>query len=151
MSRHEQKIKEGARRFLEDGEEVLAAFVARPRGWTQATAGPAALGAGKQQQVRAAAEQAEFRLASPMALAITQRRLLSLEIGSPIGLGIGGEVKGLAGAAPLGDVDSIEVRRLLLGKVVTVTVRGVPIKLEANASADAKGLATAFDRIKASA
>jgi hypothetical protein len=161
MSQHEQKIKEGARRFLENGEEVLAALVARPRGWTQAAAGAGAgglagavggaLGARKQSQAHAAAEQAEFRLASPMALAVTQRRLLSIQIGSPIGLGIGGEVKELVSAVPLSDVDSIEVKRLLLGKTITVTVRGVPFKLEANALADASGLVEAFSGAKAAA
>lgn len=160
MSRHEQKIKEGARRFLEDGEEVLAAFVARPRGWTQSAAGAGVggvagavvggvLAARKQGQAHAGGEQAGFPLASPMALAVTQRRLLSLKIGSPIGLGMGGEVKELVGSAPLSDVDSIEVKRLALGKVVTLTVRGVPVKLEANAAADAKGLVEAFERAKA--
>jgi len=51
MSKHEQKIKEGAKPFLEEGEEILAAFVARPRGWTQAAAGSANLGALQQGRV----------------------------------------------------------------------------------------------------
>jgi len=38
MARSEAKIKEGAAPFLEQGEEVVAAIVARPRGWTQAGA-----------------------------------------------------------------------------------------------------------------
>ncbi|MDP9243954.1 MAG: hypothetical protein M3O77_02595 [Chloroflexota bacterium] len=147
-SRHEPKIKEGARPFLEEGEEVLAAFVARPRGWTQSMAGARGLGAAQQSRAYAGAEKAEFQLASPMALALTQRRLLTLGIGSPIGLGIGGEVKQLVSAAPIADVDSIEVQRLALGKVVTLTVRGVPFKLEANALAGAKALAEAFDRAR---
>lgn len=159
MSRHEEKIKAGARRFLDEGEEVLAALVARPRGWTQSAAGGTGLagmvagelGVRKQHQAREGGEQAEFRLASPMALAVTQRRLLSLGLSTAIGLGIGGEVKELVGAVPLGDVDSIEVKRLALGKVVTVTVRGVPIKLEVNAAADAKGLAQAFERARVAA
>ena len=69
------------------------------------------------------------------------------KIGSPIGLGIGGKIKELVGAAPLAEVDSIDVKRLPLGQVVTVTVRGAPIQLEANALAGARGLATAFDRV----
>jgi hypothetical protein len=158
-SRYEGKIKEGAGRFFEHGEEVLAAFVARPRGWTQSAAGPGGLagavagelGARKQRQAHTAAGQAEFPLASPMALAVTQRRLLSLKISSPIGLGIGGEVKELVSAAPLSDVDSIEVKRQALGKVVTVTVRGVPIELEANALANAGGLAAAVTQAKGAA
>jgi hypothetical protein len=38
------KFKQGSRPFLPDGEEVTAAFVARPRGWTQTAAGSAPLG-----------------------------------------------------------------------------------------------------------
>ena len=36
MSRYEQKIKDGATRFLQDAEDVLAAVIAGPRGYTQA-------------------------------------------------------------------------------------------------------------------
>ena len=38
MARSEAMIKEGAAAFLEEGVNVLAAIVARPRDWTQATA-----------------------------------------------------------------------------------------------------------------
>jgi len=150
-SRQERKVVRGARPFLEEGEEVLAAIIARPRGWTQSMAGSLSVGAAQQSRAYGAAEKAEFRLTSPMALAITYRRLLCLEIGSPIGLGIGGEVKGLVSSAPVADVDSIEVKRLPLGKRITITVRGVPIALEANALADASGVSDAFNRAKATA
>ena len=68
----EDKIREGAQQFLEAGEQVLAAFVARPRGWTQQMAGSMALGGNQQAKAHAGANQANFALASPMALAITQ-------------------------------------------------------------------------------
>jgi hypothetical protein len=61
-----------------------------------------------------------------MALAVTQRRLLSLKVGALIGMGMGGKVEGLVSAAPLSDVDSIEMKRLAAGKTITVTVRGRP-------------------------
>jgi hypothetical protein len=67
MARAEAKIKEGAAPYLEQGEEVLAAIVARPRGWTQSSASPGggaaagliggAIGGKKQQQNIAAAEE----------------------------------------------------------------------------------------------
>ena len=140
----EDKITEGARPYLEEGEEVLAAFVARPRGWTQANAGVMQVGARQQGKSYEGAEAAGFELASPMALAITKRRLLSLQLG---GAAVGaGDVKDLVSAAPLGDVDSIKVKRLLMGKVVTVTVRGQEFKLEAGGGANAKGLAEVFER-----
>jgi hypothetical protein len=127
-----------------------------PSGWTQSAAGGAGpgaiaadIGTAKQSRNVEAAEQAGFQIASPMALAVTQRRLLSLKIGSPIGLGIGGAVKELVSAVPATEVDSIEVNRLAMGKTITLTVRGTPFTLEANAAADANGLADALERAKA--
>jgi len=159
MARAESKIKEGAAPYLEQGEEVLAAIVARPRGWTQSTASPGggvaagliggAIGGKKQQQNVEAAEESGFEIASPMALAVTDRRILSLKISNPVGLGIGGDVKELVSAGPLSDVDSIEVKRLAVGKTVTVTVRGTPFVLEVGAGANAKGVAEEFERAKA--
>ena len=148
-SKQEQKVIQGVQPFLEDGEEVQGAIIARPRGWTQASAGSLAVGSHQQAKAHAGAEAGGFQLASPMALVLTQRRLLAVEISSPIGMGKGGEVKGIAGAAPIGDVDSIELKRLLLGKVVNVSVRGEEFKLEVNAKADAGGLADAFKRVRA--
>jgi hypothetical protein len=161
MARSEAKIKEGAAPFLEEGEEVLAAIVARPRGWTQATASAGggaaagliggALGRKKEQRNVDAAEESGFQLASPMALVVTQRRLLSFEIASPIGFGIGVKVKELVGAVPVSEVEAIDVKRLAVGKTVTVTVRGVPFVLEVGAGANASGVAEALDRAKAAA
>jgi hypothetical protein len=161
MARAEAKIKDGAAPFLEPGEEVLAAIVARPRGWTQQNAAPgggAVAGAiggmlvGKKQQDNvAAAEDSGFEIASPMALAVTNQRVLSLKISNPVGLGIGGDVKELVSAAPLSDVDSIELKRLAVGKTVTVTVRGTPFVLEVGAGANAKGVAESFEQAKQAA
>ena len=147
----EEKVREGAKPFLEEGESVLAAFVARPRGWTQQMAGVRGVGAGQVARATTGAEAAGFQLASPMALAITERRLLSLEMGAQAGMGVGGGVKGLAGEAPLDAVDEIKVKRLLMGKVVTVTVRGQEFKLEVGAGANVKGVTEAFEQRRAAA
>src|SRR3954454_8562386 len=159
MAKAEKKIKEGAAQFLEPGEEVLAAFVARPRGWTQSNASPGggaiagaiggAIGGKKQQQNVATAQEAGFELASPMALAVTRQRVLSLAIGAPIGLGMGGKVKDLVSAVPISEVDSIEAKRLAVGKTVTVTVRGVPFVLEVGAGANVSGGVEAVEQAKA--
>ena len=161
MARAEAKIKEGAAPYLEQGEEVLAAMVARPRGWTQSNASAGggaaagviggALGGKKQQQNVAAAEESGFEITSPMALAVTDRRIICFKISNPVGLGIGGDVKELVSAAPLSEVDSIEIKRLAVGKTVTVTVRGTPFVLEVGAGANAKGVAEEFERAKAPA
>ncbi len=52
----EEKIREGATPFLEEGESVLAAFVARPRGWTQQNAGVRAVGGSQMAKAAAGAE-----------------------------------------------------------------------------------------------
>jgi hypothetical protein len=161
VARAEAKIKDGAAPFLEPGEEVLAAIVARPRGWTQQSASPGGgavagaiggvLGGKKQEENLGAAADSGFEIASPMALAVTNQRLLSLKISNPVGLGIGGDVKELVSAAPLSEVDSIELKRLAVGKTVTVTVRGTPFVLEVGAGANAKGVSESFEQARAQA
>ena len=159
MARYETKIKEGAAPFLEDGEEVVAAVMARPRGWA-ASASPGgglvagmvggAMGGKKQEKQVAAAEDAGFELASPMALAVTQRRLLSLKVGALIGMGMGGKVEGTRSAAPSAR-STRSTWRLAAGKTITVTVGSVPFVLEVGAGANAKGVAEAFERAKTAA
>jgi hypothetical protein len=48
------------------------------------------------------------------------------------------KVKDFVDAVPLSEVDSVESRRLAVGKTVTVTVRGVPFVLEVGAGANVK-------------
>jgi hypothetical protein len=149
---YEDKIKQQADQLLEPGERVLAAFIAQPRGTTTARAGglaPGAIGGRKVRQQHEAGETGGLELANPMALALTESRLVVLEVSAPIAMGKGGDVKRLVSAVPLTDVDAIQVKRLLVGKVVHVSVRGVSIKLEAGAGADARGLADAFARVTA--
>ena len=98
---------------------------------------------------RAAAADAGLQIASPMGVALTQKRLLTLRIGTPIGLGIGGGVKELMSAVPIEDVEAIEVKRLALGFTIALTVRGSTFKLEANAASGAPAMAEAFERVRA--
>jgi hypothetical protein len=153
-SKQEQKVKEEMGPLLDEGEEVRAVLIARPRGWTQTMAGGRTLGVGTaigrnaQQKARGGAEEAGIQLASPGALVLTQKRLLTVQTGEALGRGIGGSVKEILSAVPLSDVDSIKVKRLLLGYVITLTVQGSEFKLEANAAAGAKPMAEAFERAK---
>jgi hypothetical protein len=80
------------------------------------------IGGRKVVQQRRAAEGAGLKLTSPMALAMTDQRLLVLKISPIIAMGTGGDVKELVSDVPVADVDSIEIKRLLVGKVMTVTV-----------------------------
>ncbi len=148
MARAEEWIAEGAAPFLEPGEEILVALVAAPRGHTQSVAGAPGLGDRQQERVAAAADQAGMRLEAPMALALTPKRLLALAISNPVGMGVSGKVKEVLSSVPIAEVDSIEVKRLLLGSRITLTVRGASMKLEAGGGARAKPLAEAFDRLK---
>jgi hypothetical protein len=86
-----------------------------------------------------------------MALAVTPRRFLSLKVTAPIGAGIAMKVQELVSAMPVSEVDSIEVKRLAIGKTVKVTVRGVPFVLEMGAGASAKGIAEALKHAKTAA
>ena len=150
-SKQEKKVKDEMGPFLEEGEEVRAVLIARPRGWTQSTAGSQELGGRQQQKAHGGAEEAGIQLASPGAIVLTQKRLLTVQTGEALGMGKGGSVKEVLSAVPITDVDSIKVKRLLLGYVVTLKVQGSEFKLEANAAAGAKPMAEALDRAKAEA
>jgi hypothetical protein len=149
MARAEQWITEGAAPFLEPGEEVRVAVVAAPRGYTQSVAGVRGVGNRQRQAATDAADQAGMRLEAPMALALTPKRLLALAISNPVGMGVSGKVKDVLSSVPIEEVDSIEVKRLLAGSRITLTVRGTSMKLEAGAGARAKPLAEEFARLKA--
>lgn len=87
---------------------------------------------------RRAAEAGGFTATSPMARA--DRSPARRDENQPADRdGKGGDVKELASAVPLTEVDSIEIKRLLVGKVVIVTVGGAAVKLEAGAGANGRG------------
>jgi len=151
---YEDKIKRQAQPYLEAGEQVIAGFIAQPRGATTARIGglgPSPVGGMRISRQNRAADGAGLQVANPMALALTDSRLLVFRISKPIAIGKGGDVKDLISAVTLGDVDSIEIKRLLVGTIVIVTVRGVAIKLEAGGGANAKGFAQNFARAKTTA
>jgi hypothetical protein len=52
-------------------------------------------------------------------------------------------------AVPIGEVDSLEVKRLAVGKTLRLSVRGVEFVLEVGAGANASGVAEAFERARA--
>lgn len=140
----EDKILEGVRGLLQPGEQALAAMVGRPHGWSQAMAGSMIIGARQQHRANESADAAGFALASPMALAITNRRLLSLSMGAQAGMGIGGGVRELVGEAPLSDVEDVKVKRKLMGGQVEVTLRGETFSIDYGAGANAKGISEAY-------
>jgi hypothetical protein len=154
MSKQETKIIDGVRPHLAAGEEPLVAIVAQPKGTTKAAAGAGALGAagamlggGERRAAHDAASGAGLVLASPCALVLTSQRLLTVKIGAPIGLGLGGKVKEVLSSVPLSEVAGIEVKKVALRQNVTLHVRGESIQLEANGAASAKVLASTFSTL----
>ena len=147
-SAQEKKLADGAQPFLEDGERVLASCIAQAKGFSRMMVSGLDLDKSEVQSSSDAASGAEVRVDNPMALVLTDRRVLTMKISAPIGLGIGGSVKELLTAIPIAEVDAIEVKRIALRQNITLLVRGVEIPLEANAKANGRGMAEEFDRLK---
>jgi hypothetical protein len=148
------QLREQARALLDPDEEILASVVAQPRGTGVSRSGgglgPQAIGGAWAKKSRGKADAAGLELTSPMALALSQKRLLVFGLETSA-MGKPKAVKELVSSAPLSEVDSISAKRLLLGKTITVALRGGEVKLEAGAGQDAKGLVTQFERAKAGA
>jgi hypothetical protein len=128
-----EQIRQYAVAFLDDGEELVAAMTAAPRGRNTAAA---AGGVGSMIGYKMVSGQVDrakaagLRIESNMALALTQRRLLTLKVGFSVGGAITG-VKEFLSAIALGDVESIEAKRVGLGGLLIITPRGgQAIKLE---------------------
>jgi hypothetical protein len=150
-SAHEKKFADGVQPFLEDGESVVASCIAQAKGFSRMMVSGLDLGKSEVRRASGAAASAEVKVDNPMALVLTDRRLLTVKISAPIGLGIGGSVKELLTALPISEVDSIKVKRIALRQNITLVVHGVEIPLEANAKANAGGVAEEFERLKIAA
>jgi hypothetical protein len=122
----------------------VAAATAAPRGKQTAMAGGAAgmIGAKWAGKNRGAAEAAGIVISSNMAIVVTERRLLTLEI-KISAMGAVSEIKDLLSAVPLSSIDSIEVKRFGLSGVLVITAGGDPIKLEGKVG-NPKPIAEAF-------
>jgi hypothetical protein len=130
-----------------------ASIVAQSRGATSSRVGgvaPQAIGGAWAGKSRKGAEEASLALTSPMALALSDRRLIVFGIETSA-MGKPKAVVELVSAVPVGEVEEIKVKRLLVGKTVKVSANGAVAKLEVGAEQDAKGLAEQFERLKAGA
>ena len=147
-------LREQARELIDPDEEILAYVVAQLRGTgvarSGANLGAQAVGDVWARKWRGGAEGAGLELSAPMALALTQRRLLVFRLETSA-LGKPKAVKELHSAAPLEDVETITVKRLLVGKTMKIAMQGGDVKLEIGAGQDAKGLAEQFERARATA
>ena len=155
MSKQEQKVMDGVRPHLQPGEEPLVAIIAQPKGTTKGTvgrgvlgAGGATMGGGERRGAEAAAASAEIELSTPCAIVLTGQRLLTVKIGAPIGMGMGGKVKEVLSSVPLAEVDGVDVKKIALRQNITLRARGQTIELEANAAASASELADKLQSLK---
>jgi hypothetical protein len=139
MSRHEAKIAAGAQPYLGPGERVLASAIVRPNGIGVTGDAPAG-----DWDTWSLATSAGFGLVAPMAIALTDRRFLMLRIGTPVGLGIGGAVRGLLGEIPVERIVEMHAQMLRIGRSLFVTSGPVRVYFAGNIAADLRGIAAAF-------
>ncbi len=85
---------------------------------------------------------------NPCAIVLTDRRLVTVKIGAPIGLGMGGKVKSLLSSDPLAAVHGVDVKKVALRQDITLHVGDQSIRLEANAAASGKELAEQVGRLQ---
>lgn len=145
--------KEQGQQFLDPDEHVLAAFQAQARGAGVAKSGQGvavgAIGSAWTKKSREGAEGAGLQLASPMALALTERRVVVFTGKTSAMGGKLNEITELVSSAPLSEIDSIHVKRLLVGKTVHIAMSGGEVKLEVPGGQDPKGFAEQFEKAKA--
>jgi hypothetical protein len=151
MSKHQEQIIEAARGKLD--EQILGAAWAKPRGATTAVAGGGLIAseigarwAGKQ---RKGAAEAGVALGNPGAVAVTPTSLVTMKV-KVSAMGAIKEVTEVLSVVPLGEVESLEVKRMGLTGVMQISVGGNSFKLEGKAG-DMKELAEVFERAKAAA
>src|SRR4051812_45143627 len=127
------QIREHARPFLEDGEEMIAAMTASPRGRNTAVAAGGIGSMIGQKMVSGQVKRAQhvgLRVESDMAVVLTGRRLMTLKVSYSMRGAVKG-VREVLSAVPLSEVDSIEAKRVGLGAILVLAVSGgEPIKLE---------------------
>jgi hypothetical protein len=148
MSKHEDSIVEGAKALLEPGEEIISALVVSPRGSSTAAApglAPGEIGRRWSNKNREAAEEVGLVVKRNSGLALTNRRLITMDLAITVTGGIK-EVKDMLSDLPLDRVDEIKSK----WNVLTITAGAAQFKLECKPPA-AKALARAFGAAKAAA
>jgi hypothetical protein len=148
MSKHEDSIRERAQDLLEPGEEIVAALVVSPRG-SGTAAGPGVavseIGARWSRKSRETAEGVGLVVKRSSGLALTNRRLLTLDLGISMTGGVK-EVKGMLSEVPLDQVSGMRSK----WNVLTIDAGGTQVKLECKPPA-AKAMAKAFEGERAAA
>jgi hypothetical protein len=147
VSKTFEQIRDGARPLLDEGEEIVAALVASPRGAQTAAQLGAAGAIGRKWTGKHvnAAETTGLVIHRNVGIAVTRSRLLTLDVSISM-MGAVKDVKEIASAVPLSEISSIKSK----WNVLTITTAGgSEIKLEANPGRS-KEFAAAFGDLKAS-
>jgi hypothetical protein len=148
VSNHQEQIISAAAGKI--AEPILGAAFAKPRGATTAAMGGAIVGAIGGKKVGDQAEGAQgagIVLGNPGAVAVTATSLVTMQVKVSM-MGQIKEVTEVLSSVPLGEVDSLEVKRMGAAGVMEISAHGSSFKLEGKAG-DMKELASAFDRAKA--
>ena len=146
MSKHENSIAEGAAGLLTPGEEIVSALVVSPRGTSTAAApgfAPSEIGRRWGNKNKDSAERAGLVVNRSSGLALTNRRLLTLDLAISL-TGAVKEVKEVLSEVPLDRVDEVKSK----WNVLTIRAGGAQFKLECKPPA-AKAFARAFAAAKA--
>jgi hypothetical protein len=141
MSKHEDSIVAGASRLLLHDEKIVSALVVSPRGSSTAGApglAPSEIGRRWSNRNKAAAEDVGLVVKRSSGLALTNRRLLTLDLAISAMGRIKG-VKGLLSEVPLERLDEVKST----WNVLTISAGGSQFKLECKPPA-AKSFASAF-------
>jgi hypothetical protein len=148
MARTFRKLEEGAAPFLRDGERLELIQPVSNKGSLDAAALGGALGAiggarGSQAE-REAAAGVGVELGAFMAMGLTSERLLLFSVGGVA------KVKELLSEIPLGEVESIEVTKAMLGarKRIRVAARGGSFLLEVPGRQQAEEFEAALARLR---
>jgi hypothetical protein len=151
MSKHQEQIIAAASGKIE--EPILAAAWGKPRGASTAASGAGVIvgeigsrWAGKHRKGAAAAG---IEIGNPGAVALTATSLVTMKV-KVSAMGAIKEVTEVLSVVPLGDIDSLEVKRMGLTGVMEISAGGGTFKLEGKPG-DMKELAEVFERTKATA
>lgn len=145
MSKHEDSITEGAQSWLAPDEQIVSALVVSPRGSATAAVGglaPSEIGRRWSNKNRNAAESAGLTFKRGSGLALTNQRLLTMDLSISV-TGAVKEVKELLSELPIDEVDEVKSK----WNVLTITAGGSQFKLECKPPA-AKAFAKAFTDAK---
>ena len=151
MSKHQEQIIAAAKGKID--EEILAAAWGKPRGATTAAAGggiiTGEIGARWAGKHRKGAEAVGIEIGHPGAVAITPSSLVTMKV-KVSAMGAIKEISEVLSTVPLGEVDSLEVKRMGLTGVMEISAGGGSFKLEGKPG-DMKELAEVFARTKGAA